>query len=87
MPILTTKRKLDRLDKEYKEILEYYEAVDFNTPSGGGSQSSSHAGDKKESNKLKSQRMHRLLEEEGEDHKDKFHDVRTNISSRNLKGS
>ena len=29
MPIFTTKRKLDRLDEEYKEILAYYQDVDY----------------------------------------------------------
>jgi len=35
MPIFTTKRKLDRLNEEYKEIIEYYEDVDCNATVGG----------------------------------------------------
>ena len=46
MPIFTTKRKLDRLNEEYKEILEYYEDVEFNATAGDDCHERKHANAK-----------------------------------------
>ena len=68
MPIFTTKRKLDRLDKEYKEVIEYYESVDFNETSGGRCSERKNGADNLRATLRieENLRVQRLLEEEGE---------------------
>ena len=67
MPIFTTKRKLDRLAKEYKEVTEYYEDVDFNETGGRGVESKNGADNLRATLRIEENlRVQRLLEEEGE---------------------